>query len=208
MDLEKARVLIQHGGDLNALDCYGRSSWDWFSIHPPFFDSLKSSAAAYSPTESEEAKSRLMDCFAKRIELLLQKLDDPGLYRCAFRAGKQLLYLGDDDSARILFGVYFGHVKNRRGGTMWNEPCDNCELNLDTARFVCRVCATLALCLVCHTARKNDKFPWCKGHSFLEISNRRWEKFPKGVVNASGQNLEEFLKDLQRKYFITASDES
>ncbi|KAI9771567.1 MAG: hypothetical protein M1839_002760 [Geoglossum umbratile] len=202
MNIEKARVLIQHGADPTRLDCYGRSSWDWLSAHPPFHDRLQSFTTAYSASAGTQ-KRHLLAGLSSRIALLLQKRDASAsdLYLYAFRAGRALLLLGDDGAARLLFGVYFGHVRNRPGGTMYNEACDNCGENDVGHRFVCRVCAVTAYCANCRTGRKNDKFPWCRGHEYLEVDNKAWMGFPEGVVNERGQRLEEFLRELQQRYF-------
>jgi ankyrin repeat protein len=201
MDEHKIRTILLQAGDLNKLDLYGQSSGDCIASFMPLARKLGSYMILWNPTPPAEARQHLLCSLRERIELVLTA-DEEDCDQYCFRLGKQLLYLGDEISARIAFGFFFGHTKNKPHRTRWYMPCDNCDSDAGV-QFVCKSCPTSAFCAKCVKQHAGDAFPWCRRHEFLEVPSDGWMNLPEGVVNEEGQSFEEWLKDLKRKYCST-----
>jgi hypothetical protein len=189
-------------GDLNALDCYGRSSGDWILLFEPLSQALGPLMMSYKPKPVKEARNCLLKCMMERIYSILPRKEDD-LARYTRRLGKQLVFLNDDSAARIAFGADFWYTRRRPGTLLWNEPCSNCNVNSDTSRYICKSCPDGLFCIKCVEASPvNDNFPWCRGHEYLEVPFDGCVKLPKGVVNEEGQTFEEWLMGIRRKYSL------
>ena len=202
MDGSKIRVFLKYGGDLNALDCYGRSSGDWILLFEPLSLAMSPLMMSYKPKPAKEARNCLLGCMIERIDLILaQKEDDKTIYTRGL--GKQLLLLDDDSAARVVFGFDFWYTRRRPGTLYWNQPCSSCDVNSNAGRYICKSCPAGLFCLKCVKAPPtNNKFPWCRGHEYLGVPCDGWVKLPKGVVNEEGQTFEEWLMGIRRKYSL------
>jgi hypothetical protein len=81
MNESKIRVFLKYGGDLNALDCYDRSSGDWILLFEPLSGALSPLMTSYKPKPAKEARDCLLEYMKERIDLILaQKEDDKTVY--------------------------------------------------------------------------------------------------------------------------------
>jgi ankyrin repeat protein len=200
MNEEKFSALIRSGGNINLLDCYGRSAGDWISTLN--LENWKSSLASYIPTSAVDADRHLRECLGQRLCLILSEKDKDKRENFVYRLGKQLLFLGDDSSACIAFGIEFWFTRRKPGTPKWNETCTNCDSFADVnGRFVCKSCPSGVFCGPC--CKEHNKYPWCKGHEFLEVPCNRWENLDEGVMNEEGQSMDEWLITLQMKYPVS-----
>jgi len=111
--------------------------------------------------------------------------------------GKQLLYLGDEESARTVFETFIT-TKIKSRVIEFDDCCEQCFAGTEHL-YYCKTCPLVGLCSKCLKDRKDDKMPWCQGHDFLKVPGDGWKDLPIGVVNKQGQRFEEWLKDLRKK---------
>ena len=197
MDEQKIRALLQHGSDINTLDCYGHSCGDWISTFLPLACTLPPFLQSYKPVAADDARRHVIDCLGQRIALAFRvPVDERD--QVLFRLGKQLLFLKDEENAITAFGITYWYTRRKP----WNETCTECNQNVDiSGRFICTVCPTGIFCTECAATPLKKKYRWCSSHKLVQIPSERREKLVTGVVNSKGQIVEDWLKSVQDKYF-------
>jgi len=197
MDEKRLLAILSSGGDPNLLDCYGRSSLDWIARYKPLAEKMDTLMLMYKPTPPHVTSQHLLKSMQERINLMVS-MDSRMRDELVYRLGKQLLYFGDEKSARIIFETFIT-TKIKSHVIEFDDSCQQCFSKIEHLYF-CKICPTVTLCGKCLKNRKDDKVPWCQGHDFLKVPGKEWKDLPIGVVNKQGQSFEEWLKDLQKKY--------
>jgi hypothetical protein len=134
-----------------------------------------------------------MKSFLERLDFILSSEDIPGMWEeLGWRLAKQLLFLGDENSARIAFEQFIGPVSSL-------HYCEQCFGN-SMPLYYCKTCILASFCSSCLENRKDDKMPWCRGHEYLKVPGDDWKNLPDGVVNMEGQSFLEWLTSLKERY--------
>jgi hypothetical protein len=201
MDDQKILMFLEYGADPHMLDCYGRSSLDWIASFKPL--SKYMNTISYKPTPPDVTRHQLLKCFRERLGLVLivnERTQNVLLYRL----GKQLLFLGDDASARI---AVEGRIDQDRkfGAIEFYDDCDRCSSTAGS-RFYCKSCTMTVFCSGCVKKRPDNTLPWCQDRDFLEVSGKGCMDRPRGVVNEKGHSREDWLTDLKRIYPSAETD--
>ena len=197
MDEKVLLAILSGGGNPNLLDCYGRSTFDWIASYKPLAKEIAPIMLKCKPTPQHVTSRHLLQSMQKRIDLMLS-VENKTRDELRYRLGHQLLYLGDEESARTIFETLIT-TKIKSSVIESEEYCSQCFTNTRHL-FFCKRCPLVVLCSKCLKDRKDDKVPWCQGHDFLKVPGDGWKDLPIGVVNKRGQSFEEWLKDLQTKY--------
>lgn len=199
MNEEIVRVLLSNSRtNPDVLDCCGRSGLDLIADCRPVAEKMAFAMAKYKPTPPSARKMHLLKCLQQRIDMALSG-DKETRLPFSLRLGKQLLLLGDETSARILFETEISEESKSEEPFFPNLECDQCFTDKGLL-FFCKTCPLVSLCPKCLADRKTHKAPWCQGHDFIQVPGNEWKDLPKGVVNSEGQSFEEWLKRLQRRY--------
>jgi len=198
MDEKVLLAILSGGGDPNLLDCYGRNSFDWIARYEPLAEKMSTIMLLYTPTPLHVTSQHLLQCMQERINLMLS-VDNKTRDDLKYRLGKQLLYLGDEESACTIFEMSIMTKIKSHVIEFNSDLCEQCSINTEHL-YYCKTCPLVTLCSKCLKDRKDDKVPWCQGHDFLKVPGNGWKDLPIGVVNKQGQSFEEWLRDLQKKY--------
>ena len=203
MDEKCLLAILSGGGDPNLLDCYGRSSFDWIARYKPLAEKMGTIMSMYEPTLPHVTSRRLLQSMQERIDLMLS-VDNKIRDDLRYHLGKQLLYLGDEESARTIFETFI-RTKTKSHIIEFDDHCEQCFTDTEHLRY-CKTCPLVRLCSKCLKDRNDDKLAWCQGHDFLKVPGDGWKDLLIGVVNKQGQSFEEWLKSLQKKYCSESSE--
>jgi ankyrin repeat protein len=196
--------LSKYEGDLNALDSFGMSVFDYLSLQKPSvaedFGFTSSLWSTYKPTEPAERRARVLACLQKRLELMISS-NDRIRRSLAFRTGSQLLKLGDDIAARIMFEADVAPESKSGSPYFPNDCCQVCHED-EVILFKCKTCPFNWLCKDCQDDRHPVKgeLPTCASHDLLQVPGDDWKDLPIGIVNRQGQEFGEWLVGLHKRY--------
>jgi hypothetical protein len=190
-----ARTMAISGGDLDLLDCYGRSSTYWLSKigKDPAGPSVPTWPSSFSDLQRVNRIKATVKSLIERLRQQQSSIDDSDW--CIL--GKCLLFMGDHLNAAIAFEQCI----------MSREPlthsafCDACDLKncIIGPRYVCSSCLDIDLCGSCYM-RYNDKLlhlNGCLNHTFLEAPRDMYSKLGPGQVNLRGQTLSQWLTSME-----------
>jgi ankyrin repeat protein len=198
MNIEIAKRYIEEGADPYAKDCLGKSSHYWLASYPPFMEELMLEPTL-SPEDPSLSKSLILQSMAQRVRFILQ--DEYFQSLLTPRLGRQLMLLGDDESAVVAFSRNITSRHHSRVVT-WLYRCDGCYSKIGP-RFVCRSCALISFCLECGKGNRSKRIPWCHDHEFLKVPADGWSDLPEGKFDSAGRTFVEWLKDLQVRYDLS-----
>ena len=84
-----------------------------------------------------------------------------------YHLGKQLLYMGDEESARTIFETFIT-TKIKAHIIEFDDHCEQCFTDTEHL-YHCKTCPLVRLCSKCLKDRNDDKMAWCHGHDFLKV---------------------------------------
>jgi ankyrin repeat protein len=210
--VNKLLLSYMDANDETAQTIYGTSVLDFLYPYPEEIVTKMgyihpNNMSTYKPTPAPVKRQRLLKNFLTRLHASIDGGKDPQK-RLLYRAGFQLMLLGDDDAALVL-QEQSTDERTRRGKVYFHDNCcDSCYTREPDQGilFKCRTCPLISLCAKCRADRTwggpkwVDKVPHCQDHDFLEFPREVWRRLPPGVVNEDGQNLQEFLISLKERY--------
>jgi hypothetical protein len=208
MDESKVKAMLKCGGDLelDTPDIFGLSVRQRLLANQRS-DKLSTSAAesaalAVSPANH---RSHLQRCIQQRLAAMVLEPSNHTTYTS--RLGVQLIAIGDDEAAKIAFGLTAGYTRCNEGHTRYDMDCEECESRQENGgRYVCRVCLSDAalFCKKCVKKEPKRRAPWCQAtHDMLHVPDDGWENLPEGALNEQGQDYIQWVKSLQGKYGST-----
>ena len=160
--------------------------------------------STYTPTSPAIRRQHTLELVLERVIRMLS-LDADGRRRVIYRTAFQLLHLGDDKGATVLFEQFLEPPSSRPRRSLFREDyeCYACQRR-EAPLFKCRVCPDPFFCAACRddiSTRKNAymQAKYCEGHEFLEVPGNDWENLLDGKVNTEGQTMNEFLESLKER---------
>jgi ankyrin repeat protein len=192
------RTLVDHGGDLRALDCFGRTGYYW--ARRRFNHGLgKSNRVLVPELEPIHHRQRLEQSIRFCVEKLLQHQIEHYHYYHYSILGKCLQFEGDSENARIAFEQTMHQT--RHPNMVHIASCNVCgpDRGIEGCRYVCGSCADIDLCSRCFEGKWNPGLlgRGCFSHKFLQVPGPDWESRPAGVVDSHGLTVEEWLRGLR-----------
>ncbi|KAK5064961.1 hypothetical protein LTR84_000796 [Exophiala bonariae] len=193
--------LSEYRGDLNVMDIFGMSVFDYLEQQPP--NMAKDIGfrtvhwLTYKPTQPEHRRRRIISCLTEKLELMLSA-NDRNRKLLAISLASQLLKLGDDAAALTMLEARMEH-KSKRGTPYFpHDFCKSCSEEHEGVLFKCKRCPYIWICEDC----RDDGERWCGCWDFLPVPGDGWKDLPEGIVNEQGQSFDEWLRELYNRYSV------
>lgn len=194
---ELVEMFLSLGASTSTTDCFGFNighyfKYEWCSLakHEIMSTGLDDSLSGIDRSRSRET-----------IRACIRAIRDTVVNTSLFEyLGRGLLAYGLEDEAATSFERRIRRIGDQGIFVHVGRVCDNCDTadNISGPRYVCKLCWNCDLCKQCHShERKSHGVKSGDLHEFLEVPQKYWPHLAKGVVNKSGEKLNQWLDRLE-----------
>ncbi|KAJ9602544.1 hypothetical protein H2200_013087 [Cladophialophora chaetospira] len=220
---ELFQKFLQHGADLDALDCYGRSCLDYAGNFPEILERFQIAHDASAITDDEARKDKLYGTALRSIYKILHSDQWPEqAYPALRQLAHCLMYLERLDEAVTVYQMTIFALTEPQTGFRHRALCDGCDADCpETTLRVCRTCRDVDLCEPCFQNYQPGlwrKIHLCRGHEFLEVPlvpfdvdytqflPRLTDKIADWLLGLQGKLLQEVPEDMAAPFIENKSE--